>query len=293
MDKLIIEVRINEYASRKHNANVPFSPQEICNEAMQCWREGASIIHYHARDPESGAPSASTEHYAETARLIKDKSDLIVMPTLGAWTLPSPQARMSHIIEMAKNPATRPDLAPIDMGTSNVDIFDKRRRAFMSDDVIYMNPTKTLRYFAETIREAGVRPYMALWNVSAIRVTEAFVECGLFEPPLYSGIVLSEAGLFAGNPATVRGLQAMVDFIPSHLPMHWSVMCVGGNLFPLVGATLERGGHVAIGLGDYPYNEIGTPRNAELVERIAQMARENGREVATPSEARKMLGLGN
>ena len=291
MDKLIIEVRINEYASRKQNANVPFSPGEICEEAIHCWREGASIIHYHARDPESGAPSSETAHYAETARLIKDKSDLIVMPTLGAWTLPSPEARMSHIIEMAQDPATRPHFAPIDMGTSNVDVYDARKRRFLTEDVVYMNPTKTLRYFAETIRAAGVRPYLALWNVSAIRVTEAFVENGLFERPLYAGIVLSEAGLFAGNPGTVRGLEAMVDFIPADLRMHWSVMCVGGNLFPLVGATLERGGHIAIGLGDYAYPEIGTPRNAELVERIAEMARQIGREIATPSEARKMLGL--
>ena len=102
---------------------------------------------------------------------------------------------------------------------------------------------------------------------------------------------MSEAGLFAGNPGTVRGLEAMADFIPPGLTLHWSVMCVGGNLFPVVGATLERGGHVAIGLGDYAYPELGVPRNADLVERITQMAREMGREVATPSEARKLLGL--
>lgn len=292
MEKLIVEVRINEYASRKHNANVPFSPEEICDEAIRCWREGASIIHYHARDPKTGAPSAQSELYADTARRIKDKSDLLLMPTLGAWTLPSPEARMSHIIDMAKDPAAKPDFAPIDMGTSNVDVWDARRKTFLTDDTVYMNPTRTLRYFAETIRAAGVRPYMALWNVSAIRVTEAFVQAGIFETPLYAGIVLSEGGLFAGNPGTVRGLQAMVDFIPAHIRCHWSVMCVGGNLFPLVGATLERGGHIAIGLGDYPYTEIGTPRNAELVERIVEMAHQIGREVATPSEARKLLGLG-
>lgn len=291
MEKLIVEVRINEYASRKNNANVPFSPEEICEEAIRCWREGASIIHYHARDPKTGAPSALAELYADTARRIKDKTDLLVMPTLGAWTLPSPDARMSHIIEMAKDPATKPEFAPIDMGTSNVDVWDSRRKAFLTDDTVYMNQTRTLRYFAETIRASGVRPYMALWNVSAIRTTEAFVQAGIFETPLYAGIVLSEGGLFAGNPGTVRGLQAMADFIPAHLNCQWSVMCVGGNLFPLVGATLERGGHLAIGLGDYPYNEIGTPRNAELVERVVEMAHQIGREVATPSEARKLLGL--
>jgi 3-keto-5-aminohexanoate cleavage enzyme len=293
MEKLIIEVRINEYASRRLNPNVPFSPEEICDEALRCWRQGASIIHYHARDPISGAPSSRSKDYADTCRRIRLKSDLIVMPTLGAWTLPSPEARMSHIIEMAKDTATLPDFAPIDMTTSNVDFYDASRRRFLTDDVVYMNPTKTLRFFAETIGRSGVRPYVALWNVSSIRVTAAFVSAGLLPQPLYGGIVLSEGGLFAGNPGTVRGLEAMADFIPDSLRLHWSVMCVGGNLFPLVGAALERGGHIALGLGDYPYSELGTPRNADLVERIAQMARETGREVATPSEARKILALGH
>ena len=291
MEKLIIEVRINEYESRKRNPNVPFSAEEICGEALRCWRQGASIIHYHAREPESGAPSSKTEYYAEAARRIREKSDLIVMPTLGAWTLPSPEARMSHIIEIARDPSARPDFAPIDMTTSNVDMYDARQRRFVTDEVVYMNPTRTLRYFAETIRASGVRPYVALWNVSSIRVSAAFVEAGLLEQPLYGGIVLSESGLFAGNPGSVRGLEAMIDFIPPDLSLHWSVVCVGGNLFPLVGAALERGGHIAIGLGDYPYPELGTPRNADLVERIAQMAREVGREIASPSEARETLAL--
>jgi uncharacterized protein (DUF849 family) len=198
---------------------------------------------------------------------------------------------MGHIIEMARDRAARPDFAPIDMGTSNVDTYDARGRRFLTDDVVYMNPTKTLRYFAETIRASGIRPYVALWNVSAIRVTEAFVDCGLLERPLYGGIVLTEVGLFAGNPATLRGLQAMVDFIPAHLQMHWSMMCVGGDVFPLVRPALERGGHIAIGVGDYPYSEIGSPQNAELVKKVAAMARQVGREVATPAEARKMLGI--
>ncbi len=289
MEKVIIEVRINEYASRNRNANVPFSPAEICEEALQCWRAGASIVHYHARDPQTGAPSANAQIYADTARRIRDKSDLLVMPTLGAWTLPSPEARMSHIVEMAKEPATRPDFAPIDMGTSNVDVFDRRTGRFMTDDVVYMNTTNTLSYFARTIREAGVRPVAVLWNVSAIRVTNAFVEAGLFEPPVYAEVVLTEGGLFAGHPGTVRGLESMVDFMPANF--EWSVMCAGGNLFPLVGAAVERGGHIAIGLGDYPYGEFGTPRNGELVERVALMARQVGREVATPKEARRILGV--
>ena len=292
MDKVIIEVRINEYASRNRNPNVPFSPEELCDEALRCWRAGASIIHYHARDPRTGASSADAAVYADTARRIRDKSDLLIMPTLGAWTLPSPEARMSHILEMAKDPATRPDFAPIDMGTSNVDVFDTRAKRFMSDDVVYMNTTNTLQYFARTIRDAGVRPVAVLWNVSAIRVANAFVEAGLFESPVYAEVVLTESGLLAGHPGTVRGLESMIDFMPENPRFEWNVMCVGGNLFPIVGAAIERGGHIAIGLGDYPYTEFGTPRNAELVERVALMTRQVGREVATPGEAHRILNVG-
>ena len=291
MEKLIIEVRINEYASRKHNPNIPFSPAEICEEALQCWREGASIIHYHARDPQSGAPSSSTAIYADTARRIKDKSDLLIMPTLGATTVPSPQDRMSHIIEMAKDPSIRPDFAPMDMGTSNLDLYDSKRHRFVTDDTVYMNTTRTLQYFANTIRETGVRPVAVLWNISAIRTTAAFVEAGLFDEPLYGEIVLTEGGIFAGHPGTHQGLQAMIDFIPPSLRLQWSVMCYGGNLFPIIGLAIASGGHIAIGLGDYPYNELGTPRNAELVERVASLARDMGREIATPGETRRILNL--
>ncbi len=292
MDKLIIEVRINEYASRRRNAHVPFSPEEICADALECWRAGAAIIHYHAREPVSGAPSAHAEDYAATARRIKAASDLLIMPTLGAWTLPSPEARMSHIVAMAQDPATRPDFAPIDMGTSNVDAYDARNRRFVSDETVYLNTTRTLQYFARTIRAAGVRPVAVWWNVSAIRTTAAFVEAGLFAAPVYGQIVLTEGGLFAGNPGTVRGLEAMADFIPDAPRMPWSVMCAGGNLFPLAGAAIERGGHIAIGLGDYPYAQLDAPTNVQLVERIVALARACGREPAAPAEARAMLGVG-
>jgi 3-keto-5-aminohexanoate cleavage enzyme len=291
VEKLIIEVRINEYASRTGNVNVPFSPEEICEEALRCWREGASIIHYHARDPETGAPSSKTEIYVETARRIKDKSDLLLKPTLGAWTLPSPEARMSHIISMAKDPASKADLAPIDMGTSNVDVWDAGNRRFLTEETVYMNTTKILRYFAESMRAAGVKPVAVLWNVPATRTTQAFVEAGLLQEPIYAEVVLTEGGLFAGNPGSVRGLEAMIDFIPMNLRCQWTVMCSRGNLFQVAGAAIERGGHIAIGLGDYPYTELGMPRNADLVERVSEIARDMGREVATPSETRGMLGI--
>ena len=291
-NKVIIEVRINEYTTRDKNPNVPYSPEEIANQALECWREGASIIHYHARDPQTGAPASDPQLYADTVRRIKDKSDVISMPTLGAWWMPSPEARIAHIVEMAKDPSTKPELGPIDMATGNVDMFDSEAKQFATDETVYMNTTKTWQFFAETMKSVGVKPIQALWHVGSVRSTQAFVEMGLFEEPLYCEIVLTEGGILAGHPGTIKGMQAFLDFFPENANWQWSVMSYGGNLFPIAAAAMELGGHVSIGLGDYPYGELEYPTNAGLVARIAQLARDMGREIATPAEARSMLGIG-
>jgi len=291
-DKVIIEVRINEYAMREHNRHVPYSPAEIASDAAACAREGASIIHYHARDPVSGAPSTDAALYADTVRRIKCEGDLLTMPTLGAWWLPSVEDRIAHVVEMAHDPQTRPEFAPIDMATSNVDVYDPNARRFKTEESVYINTTKTWCYLADTIKAVGVKPMQALWNVSSVRATEALVAMGVFQEPLYCEVVLTANWLLSGHPGTVKGLQAMLDFMPSSQNWQWAVMCAGGNLLPLVGAALERGGHISIGLGDYPYPELGQPTNAQLVARVAAFARDVGREVATPSEARQILGVG-
>lgn len=290
-EKIIIEVRINEYAMRDPNPNVPYSPEEIASQSLECWRAGAAIIHYHARDPKTGAPSSDPKLYADTVRRIKEKSDLITMPTLGAWWMGSPEARIAHIVEMAKDPMTRPDLGPIDMATSNVDTYDPQAKRFKTTETVYLNTTKTWQYFAETMKSVGVKPIQALWSIPSVRHTQAFIDMGIFEAPVYGEVVLTEDWLLAGHPGTVKGLEAFLDFIPQNDDWQWSVMCVGGNLLAVAAAAMERGGHISIGLGDYPYSELELPTNARIVARIAQMAREMGREIATPEEARKMLGL--
>ncbi|MGE0822981.1 MAG: 3-keto-5-aminohexanoate cleavage protein [Candidatus Binatia bacterium] len=289
--KVIIEVRINEYAMRDVNPNVPYSPEEIATHALDCWREGASIVHYHARDPQTGAPASDVKLYADTVRRVKEKSDLITMPTLGAWWMPSVESRIAHIVEMAKDPATKPDFGPIDMATSNVDTYDPKAKRYKTTETVYMNTTKTWQFFAETMKSVGVKPIQALWNISSIRATQAFVDMGIFTEPVYCELALTENWLLAGHPGTVKGMEAFLDFFPAQQNWHWSVLCVGGNLFPLIAAAIERGGHVSIGLGDYPYPELELPTNARLVARVAQIVREMGREVATPGEARQILGL--
>jgi uncharacterized protein (DUF849 family) len=290
MDEVVIEVRVNEYTMRDRNPHVPWSPEEIAADAAACVEAGASIIHYHARDPVTGAPSTDVGLYAATARAIRERCGAVIMPTLGAGTLPDPADRVRHIVELAGDPAARADLAPIDLGTFNLDPYDREQHDFRVDDLVYHNPVRTLLALAKAINGAGVKPMAALWSVGSVRMLEALVHRGTFTEPVYAQLTLSQT-LLSTHPGTVAGMDALLQFIPAGMNVHWSVLSVGGNLLPLIGPAVEAGGHLAIGLGDYPYWELGMPTNAQIVAEVVRMLGAMGRRPATPDAVREMLAL--
>ncbi len=292
MRKLIIEARVNEFMLREQgNPNVPYSPEEIARDAVACREAGASILHFHARKPD-GAPDHDTASYAETVRRIRAYSDILVHPTLGYVTLDdSAERRLAHILEMAKDPATGPHFAPADMGSVNVDRYNEQARRFETTNLIYKNSTETLTYFTREIRAAGLKPYLVSWTIGFTRYIDAFMTLGLIDEPAYVCFCLTDNTWLGGHPGTMKGLQAHLDFLPRDKAVEWTVVNFGGNLFALAGAIIQLGGHISIGLGDYTYRELGQPTNADLVRKIAALARELGREVATPEEAKAILGM--
>jgi 3-keto-5-aminohexanoate cleavage enzyme len=288
---VIIEVRANEYTSRARNPHVPFSPEELAADAVACREAGAAIFHWHARDPVSGAASTAVEVYADTARRVKAATDLVVMPTLGAGTLPTAEERTAHISAMAADPATRPDLAPVDCNTINIDPYDPTERRFGTEDLVYLNPVRTLRRLVELVTAAGVKPMLALWTVGAARTLGAFCELGLVTEPVYAQATLSD-NLLSSHPATTAGLRAVLDFLPAERAVEWSVLTFGSNALSLLGHAVEAGGHIALGLGDHPYPELGpAATNADVVAAAVAMVRALGAEPATPAQARELLGL--
>jgi 3-keto-5-aminohexanoate cleavage enzyme len=290
MDGVAIEVRINEYTMRDINPNIPWSPSEIAADAAACAAAGAAIVHFHARDPMTGAPRTDAFLYGETVRRMRAVTDLVVMPTLGANTLPDPADRVAALVAIAADLATRPDLAPIDLGSFNLDPYDPGRRRFRTEELVYHNPVSAVRYLAEAITKAGVRPAAVLWSVGSARLLGALLAMDVFSEPVYAELSLSET-LLATHPGTVKGMRALLDFMPPGWRGEWSVLSVGGNLLPLVEAVVAAGGHIAIGLGDYPYTELGTPTNAEVVAEVVALLRRMGRRPATPAEVRSALAL--
>ena len=289
--KVFIEVRANEYTMRDRNPNVPWSPEELAADAAACRDAGAAVFHFHARDPETGAASGVVEHYADTLRRIKATTDLVVMPTLGASTIPDPGERVAHIPVLAADRATRPDLAPVDLGSFNVDPFDPVTATFRTEDLVYHTSVRSLRQIIGTVRDVGVAPMAALWNVGSARLLGAFLQTGDLVAPTYAQVTLSN-GFLSAHPGTERGLTAMLDFLPEHRGVVWSMLCFGADLLPLVPLAVERGGHVAIGLGDHPYTELGAaPTNADVVAEVVRIVRSLGREPATPTDVRAALAL--
>jgi 3-keto-5-aminohexanoate cleavage enzyme len=287
MKKLIIEVRMNEAAKKPDNPNVPYTPDEIVADALACAEAGAAAVHFHARNAD-GAESNRIEDYRQILAGVRAKSDVMVHPTLGLFHGADPDQRLAHIRDLSENSNLKPDIAPLDMGSNNVDRWDLEAGDFRGEGFVYRNTTADLRVMAERLKAWGVKPEIALWNVANGRLMGRFIDAGLLKEPVLAVLTLGGEEHPWGHPATSAGLRAYVDNLPDRR-IEWTVLGHGANLVRLAPEIISLGGHISIGLGDYAYAEFGRPSNAELVRRVAEIARTMGREVATPREAREML----
>ena len=288
--KLIITVRVNEYAKRARNRHIPYTPDEIAETAAECRAAGASIIHFHARNAD-GSPCHTPEVYAEIVGKIRARCDILIDSTLGQITVKEDENRLAHIKLMGQKSATRPDFAAVDTGSSNIDAYDAKTKSFKTLNKVYLNSTETCLFLARGMTDAGVKPHLSVWAVPFVRMVDAFVDMGAIKEPAYVQCVLAEGGIVGAHPCTPRGLEALIDFLPRERRIEWTVACKEGNLLNVAATALGRGGHLAPGIGDYPYEELGSPTNAELVRRFAELGRAAGREPTTTDEARRLLGI--
>jgi 3-keto-5-aminohexanoate cleavage enzyme len=289
--KIILEARINEYAMRDQNPHVPWTTDEIAETAARCREEGASIVHFHARNAD-GSPQHGVEAYAEIIRKVRAKCDVLVHPTLGWFSNDDdPGGRIACVTALAKDPATRPELAPIDTGTVNLETYDPASKTFSHAERVYTNRTDTLEHYAREFLIAGIKPVLVCWSIGFTRRASALIDMGLVPEPAYFLLNMTDGPYLTGHPGTADGLEAHRRFLPSDRRLEWASNIVGGNLLTLAKLTASEGGHLAPGIGDYPYAELGCPSNQEVVRRAAQMVRAAGREIASPDDARELLGL--
>lgn len=290
MEKLIIEARINEYAMRARNPNVPWTPQEIAADAASCREAGAAIVHFHARKGD-GAPEPSAGVTLEIVRRIRDRSDVLINPTLGSVKQDLPVSkRIEMLLDDSKGPEDRPDILPVCLGSLNWDGVEPETGRLFDKDRIYLNRTSDLVTAARALMDAGIGANCVLWEVGHTRRLAAFLEAGIIAEPAYAVFHLVGGGILSGHPTTPAGLETHLAFLPRGRA-EWAVMSLGASLLPLAETVIRAGGHLQIGIGDHPYDEIGAPTNAELVHAVVEVAHRLGRQVATAEEARTLLGL--
>ena len=292
MKKLIIEARINEYEMRAHNPHVPWSADEIAADAARCRDAGAASVHFHARKPD-GSPETAPAAIGEVIGRIRKTSDIIVHPTLGSLTQELPiLERLQPVLDLARNPATKPEILPLCLSSPNWDFFDADRGRFVSGDKIYLNPTDELIASIRALSGAKVGLACVSWEIGATRRVAALCDAGILRGPVYMPFHLTSGGMLAGHPGTEEGLDAHLAFLPrGGEAIEWAVLNLHGSMLDLAEKVIRDGGHVQIGIGDYHYAELGAPTNADLVRRVAEIARRVGRDIASPDEARAMLGL--
>lgn len=292
MEPLIIEARVNEYATRHRNKHVPWLPREIASDAAECLHAGASIVHFHGRGAD-GSPDNRFETCRDTILAVRETSPILTHPSLGYLTVGlSATERFANTRRLAENQATRPDLAPLDMGSVNADLCDARTRGFRSPGTVYVNGTDMLIEMSQRMRDVQIKPALVAWNVSFLRMIEAFTGMRLLDVPLFVSLVLTDRILIAGHPGTLQGLEAYLAFLPKDVPVAWAVTYIGGRLHDsLLDRIILAGGHLQVGLGDYPYADRGCPTNADVIAGVAGRAKALGRIVASPEDTRRILGL--
>ncbi|MDB5527364.1 MAG: 3-keto-5-aminohexanoate cleavage enzyme [Devosia sp.] len=288
-EKIIITCALTGSADTPRlNPAVPVTPEQIAMAALEAEQAGASIAHIHVREPETGKQSGRIDLFEDVVnRINAANSKLILELSCGRGgtyafdpAMPGRAGEGSNILTAAQRVAhvelLRPELCSLDVGSVN---FEK---------LVFMNAPSELREMADRIRKAGTKPDLEVFELGHIELAKQLIREGHIETPALAQIVL---GIRWGAPATYHAMSAMKDALAG---IHWSAADLGSP-FPhrSIAQAVLLGGSVRVGLEDSLYIEPGVlaTSNAQQVEQAVKLIRYLGYEVATPDEAREILGL--
>src|SRR3989440_2414097 len=270
------------------NPAVPVTPEQIASSAIDAAKAVAAIVHIHVRDPKTGLPSMDGAHYAEVVDRIRSSgTDVVINLTTGpggrfspspnnpmkpgpGTTLRTPRQRVQHVLDL------KPEICSLDMGSMNM------------GPNVFVNTPPILEAMATDIREAGVTPELEVFETGHLLLAKRMIETGHIKPPGMFQICL---GIAWGQPATSEAMTYMRNLLPPGCT--WFAFGISQWQFPMVAQAVLLGGHPRVGMEDNIYLEKGklAPSNAALVEKAGKIIQLLGDEIATPADARAILGL--
>lgn len=290
MRKIILTCAVTgSFITRDKNDAVPVTPQEIIKSCLDAHAAGAAVVHIHVRDPETGRPSTEFHLYEEVVKGIRASgSEVVINLTTGPGqhfrnnpakpieilpesSLLTPQQRVEHVVRL------KPDICSLDVCSFN------------RPDHVVVNSLDTIRLMAGAIRDAGVKPELEVFDTGQMGMVADLQKEGYFKDPLLFSFVL---GTKYTAPATPQMVSCFANLAPANSV--WTAFGTGPAEFTMAALSLAEGGQVRVGLEDNLYIRRGikAKSNAELVTRAAQLIDILGFDLASPADAREMLGIG-
>ena len=287
---LIIEASLNGQTPKSMNPNVPYTDEEIVEQALACMEAGAAMIHNHTEEPVVGGRGLlDAENYTRPWRkLLAIRPDAILTPTMPlAQEGVSVETRYSHITAMAEEGLITQGLC--DPGSINYAGLDSEG-LFADSTIVYINDTHDSRYYVEACRRLNVGLSISIFEPGFVKFIMAYHRAGKLPPGAMMKFYFGSDSMSFGLPPTAKALDAYLEMIDgSGLP--WLVSSFGDDCVGcgIAEEAIKRGGHVQVGLE--PYAGPRQPTNLELVEEVVELAKRYDRPLATPAQAAKMLNF--
>jgi uncharacterized protein (DUF849 family) len=278
---------------------LPFTPDEIVEDAVKANAAGAAVVHVHARDPKTGKPSSDFNLFREIVTKISSRCNVVICVTTGGGLGMSMEERVRPISVL------KPELASLNSGSINFAIYPLTAKIKQprfdweipylesTEDLIFSNTFKTLKYYAKAMQDAGTTPELEVYDVGMINNIRHLMDLGVLKPPVYMQFVL---GILGGIPATTQNLVFLYETAIRAIGEKnfvWSACAAGKAQLPLMAVAMTMGGNTRVGLEDNLYVGPGqlAKSSADQVTRVVNIANQLSIEIASADEARAILGL--
>lgn len=277
---------------------LPVTPEEIASEALAAAAAGASVVHLHARDPETGRPTQDVDLFRKFLPRIHAESDVVVNITTGGAPTMLAEERLQPALQL------KPEIASLNMGSMNFGLYPMlaRFKDFKhdweqpylagSDDRVFRNTLKDIQYILESCSDNETRFEIECYDIGHLYTAAHFMDRGILKGPLLIQSVFGLLGGIGPHPEDVHHMKRTADRLFGE-DYYWSVLGAGRSQMPIATMAATMGGNVRVGLEDSLWIGAGklAESNADQVRKIVAILDELGLKPATPDETRAMLGL--